>query len=97
MSAAQQGGSQLYTDRPKNYHSPALDAQSELEVQNTDALSHIVKQASCRIRDTHLRLGDHPSCISVPAAIKSPDHQRMSLSSKLMRKSADEWMASMNV
>ena len=84
------GGSQLSTDRPKNYHSPALDARSELEVQNTDALSHIMEQASRRIGDTDLRLGDQPLCISVPALLKDTGSSKNEPQLKMMRKAADE-------
>jgi len=52
---------------PQNYHSRLLDARSMRRVQNHDALSHNVKQASCSIWDTDFRLGDHPPCIPVPA------------------------------
>jgi len=69
-----------------SFHSQGLDARSERTVQNPDAPSHIMKQASSQIPDGHCRLGNHPTDFPVPAVCKNAQmHQRMSLSSNRMR------------
>jgi hypothetical protein len=76
---------------PPNYNSQGLDARVERTVQNSGAHSQIVEQALRRISDTDYSLGNYPFCIPVPAVIKNrtPGHQRMSLSSNMMRETAD--------
>jgi hypothetical protein len=73
---------------PKN-NSQGLDARNERTVQNPDALSQIMEQASCNISATDCRIGSHPSHIPIPAAINAPVHQRMSLSSNMTRETTE--------
>jgi len=79
----QGGGANTVHGCPLNCFSQALDAQHECLVHYPGALSHTMRQVSCRIADPDCHLGIPCARSSRSGAVQNARrHQRMSLSSK---------------